>query len=692
MENNQSNNGSSGNAAVNKGRYVPPHLRGGDGSSASAGGDDRRGGGSSGGGGLRRGGGNGGGFDRGYNDNRGNRESGGFGRDRNYEDRGYNNGGGNRGFNNRGGDSNRGDGNRGGYNRQDRGDGGSNFNRGFNNRDGGYDSRGSGRSYNSDRRDNGGDTQNTRWNNLDAPSKNERGTSKWESRGPRDERTEQELFSGQLSGINFDKYEEIPVEATGDDVPQPIGLFSDLSLHEWIEDNIKTAGYDRPTPVQKYSIPALQSGRDLMSCAQTGSGKTAAFLVPLVNSILQDGPDAVHRSVTSSGGRKKQYPSALVLSPTRELSLQIYNESRKFAYRTPITSALLYGGRENYKDQIHKLRLGCHILIATPGRLIDVMDQGLIGLEGCRYLVLDEADRMLDMGFEPQIRQIVEFNRMPPKEERVTAMFSATFPKEIQLLAQDFLKPNYVFLAVGRVGSTSENIMQKIVWVEEDEKRSYLMDLLDATGDSSLTLVFVETKRGASDLAYYLSRQNYQVVTIHGDLKQFEREKHLDLFRTGTAPILVATAVAARGLDIPNVKHVINYDLPSDVDEYVHRIGRTGRVGNVGLATSFFNDKNRNIARELMDLIVEANQELPDWLEGMSGDMRSGGGYRGRGGRGNGQRFGGRDHRYQNGGGNSGGGNGGFGGGQRSGGGGFQSSGNRQQQPQRAQPQQDWWS
>ncbi|PIC38576.1 hypothetical protein B9Z55_010548 [Caenorhabditis nigoni] len=694
MENNQSNNGSSGNAALNKGgRYVPPHLRGGDGAS---GGDDRRGG-SSGGGGFRRGGGNSGGYDRGYNDNRG---SGGYsgGRDRGYEDRGYNNGGGNRGYNNRGdgnrSDSRGGDGGRGGYNRNDRGDGpnGGNFNRGYNNRDGGYDNRGSGRSY-SDRRENGGDSQNTRWNNLDAPSRSERGSSKWENRGPRDERIEQELFAGQLSGINFDKYEEIPVEATGDDVPQPIGLFSDLSLHEWIEDNIKTAGYDRPTPVQKYSIPALQSGRDLMSCAQTGSGKTAAFLVPLVNSILQDGPDAVHRSVISSGGRKKQYPSALVLSPTRELSLQIYNESRKFAYRTPITSALLYGGRENYKDQIHKLRLGCHILIATPGRLIDVMEQGLIGLEGCRYLVLDEADRMLDMGFEPQIRQIVEFNRMPPKEERVTAMFSATFPKEIQLLAQDFLKQNYVFLAVGRVGSTSENIMQKIVWVEEDEKRSYLMDLLDATGDSSLTLVFVETKRGASDLAYYLNRQNYQVVTIHGDLKQFEREKHLDLFRTGTAPILVATAVAARGLDIPNVKHVINYDLPSDVDEYVHRIGRTGRVGNVGLATSFFNDKNRNIARELMDLIVEANQELPDWLEGMSGDMRNGGGYRGRGGRGNGQRFGGRDHRYQNGGGNNGGGNGGFGG-QRSGGGGggFQSSGGRQQQPQRAQPAQDWWS
>ncbi|CAB3402566.1 unnamed protein product [Caenorhabditis bovis] len=686
MESNQSTNGSGRNAAVNSGRsrYVPPHMRNGGGGGGGNERDDRNYNGNNGGRDYdnrdRRGGGAGG-YNRGYDNRYDDRNSGFRYDDRNsgsrYDDRNSGSRGGNRGP------------------RQDRGDGG--YNRGYS----GRDSYGSGRSFGDrseqgDRRDRA-EGGNSRWSNLDAPTGGERGSSKWDRQGPPDERVEQELFSGQLSGINFDKYEEIPVEATGDDVPAPISLFSDLSLHEWIEENIKKAGYDRPTPVQKYSIPSLQGGRDLMSCAQTGSGKTAAFLVPVINAILQDGPDAVHRPTTGHGGKRKQYPSALVLSPTRELSLQIFNESRKFAYRTPITSALLYGGRENYKDQIHKLRLGCHILIATPGRLIDVMEQGLIGLEGCRYLVLDEADRMLDMGFEPQIRQIVELNNMPPKHERVTAMFSATFPKEIQLLAQDFLKPNYVFLAVGRVGSTSENIMQKIVWVDENEKRSYLMDLLDATDESSLTLVFVETKRGASDLAYYLNRQNYQVVTIHGDLKQFEREKHLDLFRTGQAPILVATAVAARGLDIPNVKHVINYDLPSDIDEYVHRIGRTGRVGNVGLATSFFNDKNRNIARELMDLIVEANQELPDWLEGLSGESRTGGGYRNGGrGRGNGQRFGGRDHRYQNGGNNSSGGSGGFGSSSRSGGGGGNGGGgfsnHSRSNQQRPQPAQDWWS
>uniref|UniRef100_A0AAF5PJX0 RNA helicase n=1 Tax=Wuchereria bancrofti TaxID=6293 RepID=A0AAF5PJX0_WUCBA len=493
---------------------------------------------------------------------------------------------------------------------------------------------------------------NSRWAGLRDPLPER--PVQWTEQLPRDELLESELFAGMNSGINFDKYEEIPVEATGQDCPPPIALFADLKLHPWIEGNIRLSGYGRPTPVQKYSIPTLMNNRDLMSCAQTGSGKTAAFLVPLINNVLQAGPEALYKSTTQQNGRRRQYPAALILSPTRELSLQIYNESRKFAYRTPITSALLYGGRENYREQINKLRLGVHILIATPGRLIDVMEQGLIGLDGCRFLVLDEADRMLDMGFEPQIRQIVDLSKMPPKGQRVTAMFSATFPKEIQVLAQDFLMPNYVFLAVGRVGSTSENIMQKIVWVEEHEKKSFLMDLLDAGEPSALTLVFVETKRGASDLAYYLQKDGYNVVAIHGDLKQFDREKHLETFRSGVATILVATAVAARGLDIPNVKHVINYDLPSDIDEYVHRIGRTGRVGNVGLATSFFNDKNRNIARDLAELVVEANQELPEWLEKISADAQR---YGTRPGRAKGgSRFGGRDHRVQYTGGSGGGG------------------------------------
>uniref|UniRef100_F1KTG1 RNA helicase n=1 Tax=Ascaris suum TaxID=6253 RepID=F1KTG1_ASCSU len=472
-------------------------------------------------------------------------------------------------------------------------------------------------------------------------------TKSWSQQGPRDEHKERELFSGVNSGINFGKYEEIPVEASGSDVPPPCASFDDLALHPWVQENIRKSGYSKPTPVQKYSIPTLMQRRDVMSCAQTGSGKTAAFLIPLINQILRNGPDAIRPPQLMNNGRRAMFPVALILAPTRELAMQTHKEALKFGYRTNITSAILYGGRENYRDQINKLRIGCHILIATPGRLLDVVRQGYVLLQECTFLVLDEADRMLDMGFEPQIRQIVEQNGMPQKGMRVTAMFSATFPKEIQVLAQDFLLPNYVFLAVGRVGSTSENIIQKVLWVEEHEKKNFLMELLDADANKGLTLVFVETKRGANDLAWFLQRNNYNVVPIHGDLKQFERERHLEMFRTGEANVLVATAVAARGLDIPNVKHVINFDLPSDIDEYVHRIGRTGRVGNVGQATSFFNDKNRNLGRDLAELLVESNQEMPEWLDPIAKEgVRSGPRY---GQRGKGGRFGGRDHRVQSG-------------------------------------------
>ncbi|GMT32238.1 hypothetical protein PFISCL1PPCAC_23535, partial [Pristionchus fissidentatus] len=402
------------------------------------------------------------------------------------------------------------------------------------------------------------------------------------------------LFNQANSGINFDNYENIPVEMSGDDTPVAIERFTDADLHTWIQENIARSGYTKPTPVQKNSIPALMAGRDLMSCAQTGSGKTAAFLVPIINNILMQGPQGIMPPSMNSQGRRCFYPSALVLSPTRELAMQIHKEADKFSYRTNILTAILYGGRENYRDQINRLRGGCHILIATPGRLIDIIEQGYIGLQGIRYLVLDEADRMLDMGFEPQIRKVVGLN-MPDKMKRTTAMFSATFPKEIQMLAQDFLKENYVFLAVGRVGSTSENIEQHVEWVEEHDKKKALCNILEVTDMNSLVLVFVETKRGANELSWFLQRQSVRAVAIHGDLKQFERERNLEFFRTGKCNVLVATAVAARGLDIPNVRHVVNFDLPNDSDEYVHRIGRTGRCGNTGIATSFFNDKREEV-------------------------------------------------------------------------------------------------
>ncbi|XP_037076092.1 ATP-dependent RNA helicase DDX3X-like isoform X1 [Pollicipes pollicipes] len=475
----------------------------------------------------------------------------------------------------------------------------------------------------------------------------------------RDSRVEEELFKNTSTGINFDKYDDIPVDATGNDVPECINSFTELELTPIIIENIELAKYTTPTPVQKYAFPIILKSRDLMACAQTGSGKTAAFLVPLLNQIFMNGPqgnappDAKQRPM---GGRKKQFPLALVLAPTRELATQIYNEARKFSYRSHVRPCVVYGGAD-VGGQMRDLERGCHLLVATPGRLVDMLERGKVGLDNCRYLVLDEADRMLDMGFEPQIRRIVELDTMPPTKDRHTMMFSATFPKEIQRLAQDFLN-DYIFLAVGRVGSTSENITQEIVWVEDDQKKSFLLDLLSATQNKegngenaaeSLTLIFVETKRGADNLEEYLYRYaGYPVTSIHGDRSQAERELALKNFRNGRCPILVATAVAARGLDIPHVKHVINFDMPSDIEEYVHRIGRTGRMGNVGLATSFFNENNRNLVRDLMELLTETKQTVPDWLENYSLEVHKSSGHGRRGGKRFGGGFGGRDYRQQN--------------------------------------------
>uniref|UniRef100_A0A7N8X6T5 RNA helicase n=1 Tax=Mastacembelus armatus TaxID=205130 RepID=A0A7N8X6T5_9TELE len=442
---------------------------------------------------------------------------------------------------------------------------------------------------------------NSRW--VEDPREDD-----WSKPTAPNERLEHELFSGSNTGINFEKYDDIPVEATGSLCPPHIESFHDVDMGEIIMGNINLSRYTRPTPVQKHAIPIIKSKRDLMACAQTGSGKTAAFLLPVLSQIYTEGP----------------------------------GDALQFAYRSRVRPCVVYGGAD-IGQQIRELERGCHLLVATPGRLVDMMERGKIGLEYCNYLVLDEADRMLDMGFEPQIRRIVEQDTMPPKGIRQTMMFSATFPKEIQILARDFLE-DYIFLAVGRVGSTSENITQKVVWVEESDKRSFLLDLLNATGKDSLTLVFVETKKGADALENFLYHEGYACTSIHGDRSQRDREEALHQFRSGRCPILVATAVAARGLDICNVKHVINFDLPSDIEEYVHRIGRTGRVGNLGLATSFFNDKNSNITKDLLDILLEAKQEVPSWLESLAYEHQHKSNTRGRSKRFSGG-FGARDYR-----------------------------------------------
>ncbi|PWN93460.1 DEAD-domain-containing protein [Acaromyces ingoldii] len=488
--------------------------------------------------------------------------------------------------------------------------------------------------------------------------------------GAVNQRLQKELFGetgdglSQGTGINFDKYGDIPVEATGRDCPEPVTEFTSPPIDAHLLDNIKLARYTTPTPVQKYSIPIVAQGRDLMGCAQTGSGKTGGFLFPILSALFTHGPPPPPPEMANGGfGRRKAFPTTLILAPTRELVSQIHEEARKFTYRSWVKPAVVYGGAD-IGQQLRQIERGCDLLSATPGRLVDLIERGRISLANVRFLVLDEADRMLDMGFEPQIRRIVEGEDMPGVMDRQTLMFSATFPRDIQLLAKDFLK-EYVFLSVGRVGSTSENITQKIEYVEDEEKRSVLLDVLQSMPTGGLTLIFVETKRMADMLSDFLLRSNIGATSIHGDRTQRERERALELFRTGKTPIMVATAVAARGLDIPNVTHVVNYDLPSDIDDYVHRIGRTGRAGNTGHSTAFFNRGNRNIVRDLCDLLKEANQEVPSWLEAVSRESAfgGGGGFRGRGGSrggsrgGRGASFAGRDARF------SGGGGGGFGGG-----------------------------
>ncbi|OMO61409.1 hypothetical protein CCACVL1_23534 [Corchorus capsularis] len=440
-----------------------------------------------------------------------------------------------------------------------------------------------------------------------------RQNANWVSNEKFDELDVTDDSSEVTNGINFDAYEDIPVQATGENIPAPVKAFEEIDLGDALKQNIKRCKFLKPTPIQRHAIPVTVAGRDLMACAQTGSGKTAAFCFPIIRGVLKR-----RFSPAGRGGRALACPLALILSPTRELSCQIYEEAKKFAHGTGVKLAVAYGGTP-IAQQLRNLEKGVDILVATPGRLVDMIERERLSLRMIKYLTLDEADRMLDMGFEQQIRKIVEQMDMPPPGRRQTMLFSATFPNNIQRMAADFLS-NYVFLAIGRVGSSTGLIVQRVELVEDMAKRTHLLDLLSAQWSNgtctkhALTLIFVETKRGANELESWLSRKGFPAVAIHGDKIQMEREQALRSFKSGATPILVATDVASRGLDIPHVAHVINFDLPRNIDDYVHRIGRTGRAGKCGLATAFFSEKNMSLAKSLTELMMEANQEVPSWL------------------------------------------------------------------------------
>ncbi|XP_059863020.1 probable ATP-dependent RNA helicase DDX4 [Delphinus delphis] len=418
---------------------------------------------------------------------------------------------------------------------------------------------------------------------------------------------ENSIFAHYQTGINFDKYDAILVEVSGHDVPPAILTFEEANLCQTLNSNIAKAGYTKLTPVQKYSIPIILGGRDLMACAQTGSGKTAAFLLPILAHMMRDG-------VTASRFKELQEPECIIVAPTRELISQIYLEARKFSFGTCVRAVAIYGGTQ-LGHSIRQIVQGCNILCATPGRLMDIIRKEKIGLRQVKYIVLDEADRMLDMGFGPEMKKLISCPGMPSKEQRQTLMFSATFPEEIQRLAGEFLKSNYLFVAVGQVGGACRDVQQTILQVGQYSKREKLVEILRNIGDER-TMVFVETKKKADFIATFLCQEKISTTSIHGDREQREREQALGDFRCGKCLALVATSVAARGLDIENVQHVINFDLPSTIDEYVHRIGRTGRCGNTGRAISFFDpESDGHLAQPLVKVLSDAQQDVPAWLE-----------------------------------------------------------------------------
>ncbi|XP_050072463.1 ATP-dependent RNA helicase vasa [Anopheles maculipalpis] len=414
--------------------------------------------------------------------------------------------------------------------------------------------------------------------------------------------------SGISSGINFEKFDDIEVRVSGENPPNQVDSFATSGLRDEVMTNVRKSNYSKPTPIQRYAVPIIMAGRDLMACAQTGSGKTAAFMLPMIHNLLdmEDGLELRTRN-----------PFVVIVAPTRELAIQIHDEGRKFAHGTKLRVCVSYGGTAVH-HQLQLLRAGCHILVGTPGRLLDFIDRGYISMENVKFMVLDEADRMLDMGFLPAIEKVMGHPTMPDKTNRQTLMFSATFPAEIQELAGKFLN-NYICVFVGIVGGACSDVEQTIHQVEKFKKRKKLEEILNE-GNPKGTLVFVETKRNADYLASLMSETQFPTTSIHGDRLQREREMALDDFKFGRMDVLIATSVAARGLDIKNVSHVINYDLPKSIDDYVHRIGRTGRVGNKGRATSFYDpEADQAMASDLVKILTQAGQPVPDFLKDAGG-------------------------------------------------------------------------
>ncbi|EHK44382.1 hypothetical protein TRIATDRAFT_35745 [Trichoderma atroviride IMI 206040] len=444
--------------------------------------------------------------------------------------------------------------------------------------------------------------------------------------GPAFEELEVELFGDPESrrdrqtGLDFSKIEQIEVIQEGPQRIEYIKTFADAGIHPVMLRNIELCGYEVPTPIQKFTIPAILQGYDVIGVAQTGSGKTAAYLIPILSKLMgkakklgapRPNPARFQEGVDNVIAE----PLVVVVVPTRELAVQIFNEARKLCYRSMLRPCVVYGGVP-VREQGGLLSRGCDILIGTPGRLKDFIGRPeVLSLRRLKYMIIDEADEMLNDDWESELQAILS-------EQDVGnvyyGLFSATFPKAARDLAKKYLCDSHVRFRVGRAGSTTENIKQMIVEVSREGKNETLLTLLEEM-NGVRTIIFVNSRQAADTLDDFLFNMKLPVTSIHSDRTQVEREAAMRAFRSGQAPILVATGVTARGIDVRNVMHVINYDLPSieygGIEEYTHRIGRTGRIGHRGVATSFFTERDEPLASVLTRTLLETNQDIPDFLQ-----------------------------------------------------------------------------
>lgn len=374
-----------------------------------------------------------------------------------------------------------------------------------------------------------------------------------------------------------------------------MSIFSDLGLCRPVVAALQKLNYQNPTPVQQQAIPEILNGRDIVASAQTGSGKTAAYGLPILECLQE--PD--------------DHPRALIIAPTRELALQVQEQFEIFGSNLDLRSLAVYGGT-GFDSQTRALRKGVDIIVATPGRLLDHLERRHVDISAVEMVVLDEADRLLDMGFMPQVRRIIA--QLP--KERQTLMFSATIDERVESIAANYMQ-DPIFIRVNNNQVQPKEIDQKIFHVHEFDKDSLLVKLLNETEMSSV-VIFTRTRMRADWVYDRLNDANVDAEAIHGDVSQIRRERTLRKFRKGEVKILVATDVAARGLDIPDVSHVINYDLPNTPEEYVHRIGRTGRAGRSGMAFSFVTEDESYMVRDIeriigkeLDPTIQLKRKLP---------------------------------------------------------------------------------